>query len=49
MCHPKAHDQNVNTPCFVNMTEERCIWYDNLEVMGTVYDQVSLLFDNLSI
>jgi len=45
MCHPKAHENNIDTPCFTNMTQERCIWYDNLEVMGTVYDQVcTLLF-----
>jgi len=45
MCYPMAHTDKLNLTCYPNMDTEKCVWYDSLELMGNIYDQVcTLLF-----
>ena len=41
MCYPMDHVKKVEgMTCYPDMKDEKCIWYDSLEKMGNVYDQV---------
>lgn len=46
MCYPMTHiDKISNMSCYPDMGVEQCVWYNDLETIGNIYDQVcTLLF-----
>ena len=41
MCYPMDHVKKVKgMTCYPDMEDEKCIWYDSLDRIGNVYDQV---------